>query len=103
MIRVAIIGGKVHSGGKKNLILEYYRHIDKSQVQFDWICDEDSNSIPEDEVKNLGGQVYKVPPYEHICSNMRSMLKIFRENKYDVVCQLPIFRTGVKYTKSPCS
>jgi len=85
MIKVAIIGGKVHSGGKKNLILEYYRHIDKSLVQFDWICDEDSNSIPEDEIKNLGGQVYKVPPYEHICSNMHSMLKIFRENKYDVV------------------
>lgn len=85
MIRVAIIAGKVHSGGKKNLILEYYRHIDKSKVQFDWICDSDSNSIPEEEIKQLGGRVYKVTPYEHIGKNMKEMMTIFKENKYDVV------------------
>lgn len=85
MIKVAIIGGKVHSGGKKNLIMEYYHHIDRSKVQFDWICDEDSNSIPEDEIRELGGRVYRIPPYEHIFQNMRAMLRLFRENKYDVV------------------
>src|SRR5574344_96851 len=85
MIKVAIIGGKVHSGGKKNLILEYYRHIDRTKVQFDWICDSDSNSIPEEEIKQLGGRVYRVTPYEHIEKNMSEMLKIFKENKYDVV------------------
>lgn len=85
MIRVAIIGGKVHSGGKKNLILEYYRHIDKSKVQFDWICDSDSNSIPEDEIKQLGGKVYRVTPYEHIWKNIRELYQIFNDNQYDVV------------------
>ena len=34
MIRVAIIAGVLHSGGKRNLIMEYYRHIDRSIVQF---------------------------------------------------------------------
>lgn len=85
MIKVAIIGGKVHSGGKKNLILEYYRHIDKSKVQFDWICDSDSNSIPEEEITQMGGKVYRVTPYEHIGKNMKEILAIFQENKYDVV------------------
>lgn len=85
MIRVAIIGGKIHSGGKKNLIMEYFRHIDRMQVQFDFICDADSNSIPDEEIKQLGGRVYRITPYQNIIGNMRDMYRLFKENKYDVV------------------
>ena len=46
MIHVALIVGKMNSGGKKNLIMEYYRHIDRSKIQFDFICDDDSTNIP---------------------------------------------------------
>jgi hypothetical protein len=38
MIRVAIVAGKVDSGGKKNLIMEYYRHVNRDEVQFDFIA-----------------------------------------------------------------
>ena len=64
MFRVAAVMGKMNSGGKKNLVMEYYRHIDRSQVQFDFLCDADSNSIPEDEIAALGGKVYVVAPYQ---------------------------------------
>ena len=47
VIRVAIIVAKMNSGGKKNLIMEYYRHIDRNKVQFDFICDLDSQAIPK--------------------------------------------------------
>ena len=36
MERIAIIMGKMHSGGKKNLVMEYYRHIDREKIQFDF-------------------------------------------------------------------
>ena len=85
MIKVAYILGKLHSGGKKNLVMEYYRHVDTSKVRIDFICDSDSNSIPEEEVKALGGKVYRVTPYEHIFQNMREMEQIFRKEQYDVV------------------
>ena len=58
MVRIAIIGGKIDSGGKKNLIMEYYRHIDRNKVQFDFICDSDSQAIPIEEIEALGGRVY---------------------------------------------
>lgn len=35
MIRVAIVVGKMNSGGKKNLIMEYYRHIEREKFQFE--------------------------------------------------------------------
>lgn len=85
MIKVAYILGKLHSGGKKNLVMEYFRHINRDEVRIDFICDSDSNSIPEDEVKQLGGKVFRITPYEHIFKNMREMRKIFEEEKYDVV------------------
>lgn len=85
MIKVAYILGKLHSGGKKNLVMEYYRHVDTSLVRIDFICDADSNSIPEEEVNALGGKVYRVTPYEHIFQNMKEMREIFRKEQYDVV------------------
>ncbi len=85
MIRVAVVMGKMHAGGKKNLVMEYYRHIDRSKVQFDFFCDTDSNSVPTEEIESLGGRVYMVPPYQNIFANMSAMKKIFRENKYPIL------------------
>lgn len=84
MERIAVIIGKMHSGGKKNLVMEYYRHIDRSKVQFDFICDEDSNAIPIEEIESLGGRVYVIPPYQRIFANIRAIKKICKENKYRI-------------------
>lgn len=85
MIRIAVIVGKMDSGGKKSLIMEYYRHIDRNKVQFDFICDADSQAIPKEEIEKLGGTVYEIAPYQRILRNMSDMKKIFKENKYSVV------------------
>ena len=66
MQRVAIIAGVLHSGGKRNLIMEYYRHLDRTQIQFDFICDSDSNGIPEEEIIALGVRVYNLSPYKNL-------------------------------------
>lgn len=85
MERVAVIMGKMHSGGKKNLVMEYYRHIDRSRIQFDFICDDDSNAIPSEEIEELGGRVYIVPRYQRIFSNMKAIYRICKDNKYKIV------------------
>lgn len=85
MIRVAIVAGKVDSGGKKNLIMEYYRHINREKIQFDFICDSDSQAIPRDEIEHLGGKIYIIAPYQNIFKNMVDMRYIFKKNKYLVV------------------
>lgn len=85
MIRVAIIAGKVDSGGKKNLIMEYYRNIDREKLQFDFICDADSQAIPKDEIERLGGRIYIITPYQKIFKNMNDMKKIIKKNNYSIV------------------
>ena len=85
MQRIAVIAGVLHSGGKRNLIMEYYRHIDRTKVQFDFICDSDSNGIPEEEIRSLGGRVYKVAPYKDIIPHLKETYKILKENQYEVM------------------
>lgn len=85
MKRIAIIAGVLHSGGKRNLIMEYYRHIDKNEVQYDFICDSDSNGIPEEEILSLGGRVYKVVPYKNIIPHLLETYKILKKNHYEVM------------------
>lgn len=85
MIRIAIIAGVLHSGGKRNLIMEFYRHIDRTKVQFDFICDSDSNGIPDEEIAALGGKVYRVAPYKHLIPHLRETFHILKENNYPII------------------
>lgn len=79
------MAGVLHSGGKRNLIMEFYRHIDRTKVQYDFICDSDSNGIPTEEIESLGGRVYVVSPYKQIVPHLRETYKILKENKYSVM------------------
>ena len=85
MERIAVIMGKMHSGGKKNLVMEYYRHIDRKNIQFDFICDDDSNAIPTEEIEKLGGRVYVIPRYQNIFANISAIKSICKKNKYRIV------------------
>ena len=85
MERIAVIIGKMHSGGKKNLIMEYYRHIDRSIVQFDFFCDADSNSIPKDEIESLGGRIYVIEPYQKILRNIKDIVYLCKKNDYKII------------------
>lgn len=85
MIRVAIIAGVLHTGGKRNLIMEYYRHIDREKVQFDFLCLQNSNGIQDDEITSLGGRVYRLPSYKMLFANLWQTYRILKRNNYQVM------------------
>ena len=60
-IRVLHILHSMNRGGAENAIMNYYRHIDRSMVQFDFLLTEQNKSQFEDEIISLGGKVYRVP------------------------------------------
>lgn len=88
MIKIAISVNKCDSGGQKSLIMAYLRNFDPKRIQFDLIVDADSNSIPYDEVNELGGGLYVIPPYQHIIAHMKALRGLFKNNKYDVLYAL---------------
>ena len=84
-IIVAQVMGKWVGGGVESVIMNYYRHLDHSKVQFDFICDEDSTRIPYDEIKKLGGRVFLVPKYQNLPKYLKTLEKLFKENQYRIV------------------
>lgn len=84
-IRIAQVIGKWLGGGVESVVMNYYRHIDRSKIQFDFICDADSTNIPYDEIEKLGGRVILVPPYQKVFKYQKELKRIFKENKYKIV------------------
>lgn len=84
-IVVAQIMGKMIGGGVESVIMNYYRAIDRSKVQFDFICDADSTNIPREEIESLGGRVIICPPYQQLHAYSKFLEDLFRKNKYRIV------------------
>jgi glycosyltransferase involved in cell wall biosynthesis len=77
--------GKMACGGVESTVMNHYRHIDRSRVQFDFIVDSDSTSIPQQEIEALGGRIFLVPPYKHLHSYIKECTHIFAEIKPHIV------------------
>ena len=84
-IRVAHIIGKWLGGGVEAVVMNYYRHIDRTKIQFDFLCDEDSTNIPYEEIEQLGGRVILIPPYQKVFKYQKELIRIFKENNYKIV------------------
>ena len=84
-IRVAQVMGYMNGGGVEAVVMNYYRHIDRSRVQFDMIVCEGSSMIPLDEIKAMGGRVFIVPPYSHVAEFCKALRDLFVEHKWTIV------------------
>jgi len=85
IIRIAQVVGKMNNGGVEAVIMNYYRNIDHSKIQFDFIVDSDSEIPQKEEIKKLGGNIIFVSPYQNIFKYIKELKKIFSENKYQIV------------------
>ena len=84
-IKIAQVIGKWLGGGVEAVVMNYYRHIDREKIQFDFICDNDSTNIPYEEIEKLGGKVILVPPYQKVFEYQKQMIKVLREGGYKIV------------------
>ena len=62
-IRVLQVLGGLNRGGAETMIMNLYRAIDKSKVQFDFIIHNANENAYVDEIESLGGKVYIFPKF----------------------------------------
>lgn len=84
-IRIAHIIGKWLGGGVEAVVMNYYRHIDRSKIQFDFYCDSDSTNIPYEEIESLGGRIFLIPPYQKVFKYQKELSKLLNENNYKII------------------
>lgn len=59
-IRILHIIGTMNRGGAETFVMELYRHIDRTRIQFDYFIYSDgvSQGVFDDEIIRLGGKIY---------------------------------------------
>ena len=48
-------------GGLESTLMNYYRHIDRERVQFDFLVHRQERAAFDDEIESLGGKLYRLP------------------------------------------
>lgn len=62
--RILHVFGTLNRGGAETLVMNIYRNIDRSKIQFDFVVHHKEEGAYEEEVRKLGGKVYRVPNYK---------------------------------------
>lgn len=63
-IRVLHVFGALNYGGAETMIMNLYRQIDRSKIQFDFVVHTDKKCDYFNEIAELGGRIFVVPRYK---------------------------------------
>ena len=65
-IRVLQVIGSMNRGGAEAMIMNLYRNIDRTKVQFDFLVHTDIEAQYDKEIKSLGGRIYSIIKFNGI-------------------------------------
>ena len=81
MTRVLQVLPGLNRGGLETFVMNVYRAIDKSDIQFDFLTNMEDGDYA-DEITEMGGKIHYIPPrnkgYQAYCTNLKSF---FERNK----------------------
>lgn len=87
-MRVLVFGMTENPGGVESFLINYYRHIDRSKIQWDFLCNSHNPVAYEEELVRLGGRCYHITARSDNRQKYRQELDtVFREhsNEWDAI------------------
>ncbi len=83
MIRVLQCVNNMHRAGLETMLMNYYRHINRSKVQFDFLTHRPEKDDYDEEILSLGGKVYYAPRLypQNLPAYFKYMENFFKEHK----------------------
>lgn len=98
MKRVLHIVGNMNMGGTETYLMNIYRNIDRERLQFDFVTYGriGEKDYYEDEIRSLGGKVYKLPSISEMGYGgiVKQLRKVLKETKYDAVHSHTMYNSG---------
>lgn len=90
IIRVLQVVTHMNRGGLENMLMNYYRAIDREKVQFDFLTHRLCTEIKDfdDEIMSLGGRIYHLPSLNPLSIQYRRKLDTFlkeHRDEYDII------------------
>lgn len=87
-IRILHIVPNMQAGGLETLIMNIYRNIDRTKIQFDFLVHYTGDYFYDEEIKKLGGRMYKlsVRNDNHFVKYLKDLDSFFKNHKeYKIV------------------
>ena len=89
MKRLLCILSNMNSGGAETFLMKVYRKLDREKYQMDFCINVQEKCFYEDEIIELGGKVFRIPPKSKSVKNFKKDLtKIVKENGYNYVLRI---------------
>lgn len=87
MLRVLHIVTYMGRGGLETMLMNYYRQIDRSQVQFDFLTHRQERFDYDNEIEQLGGKIYHLPVLNPFSKHYKFVLGKFFDNhsEYQII------------------
>ncbi len=88
-IRVLHVLGTTNLGGAESRIMELYRCIDRSKVQFDFLVHTTEEGHYSKEIRELGGKIYSLPRFKvvNLAEYKKAIRQFFKEHQEFVAVQ----------------
>ena len=77
MLRILHVVTHMNRGGLETMLMNYYRHIDRTKVQFDFLTHREYDGDFGEEIARLGGIIYHMPPLNPFSVKYRDTLNHF--------------------------
>ena len=58
--RVLQVVTHMECGGLESMLMNYYRHVDRKKIQFDFLVHRQERAAFDDEIESLGGKIYRL-------------------------------------------
>lgn len=76
----------MNRGGAETMVMNYYRHIDRSKVQFDFLLHRQERGAYDDEIETMGGRIYRIPPIFNYFAHRKAVKRFFDEHpEYQII------------------
>ena len=103
MIRILHIVTYMGCGGLETMLMNYYRHMDREKIQFDFLVHREFESYYDKEIQELGGRIYRLPrlnPFDRVyLSKLNNFFMEYKEYRI-VHCHLDCMAgIPLKYAK----
>lgn len=87
MMRILHVFSILDVGGMESYVMNMYRHIDRTRIQFDFLVHHGRRGAFEDEIEEMGGRVFHMTVLDdfNLPKYRRQLDRLFRENRYQIV------------------
>lgn len=76
-MRVLQVVTSMTRAGLETMLMNYYRHIDRQHIQFDFLVHRQERKEYDDEIEFLGGKIYRLPPLNPVGYTYHKALRQF--------------------------